>query len=301
MRAVQVVVVTIGVDQLAGVVQVEELVFVEAFVAELAVEALDVAVLGGFSWGDEAMVDGVLVRPALQRQARELGSVVGDQARRFAAQRDDEVEHTRDPRAGQRGVGLDPQALAGVVILHGEQAQRTTADHAVMHEVEAPSLVGALRRGRRRTAAHDALLAPPTLTHLQALLAIQPVNPLVVVRDAVAAQEHKQTPIAPASPHLGMSPQRGAHWRLIASAVGLVVVAAHGQVQQPAHSRHADGICLGEVIGRSAASGGLYQSFEFTSLSIRMSRAWSATIFFSSLFSRSSWRSRDSWLGSSPP
>lgn len=137
--------------------------------------------------------------------------------------------------------------------------------------------------------------------HLQPFLAIEPVNPLVVVRDAVAAQEHEQTSIAPTSPHLGMSPQGGAHRRFVASAVGLVVVAAHGQVQQPAHSRDADGIRFGEVIRGGATGGGLYQFFEFTSLSIRMSSAWSATILFSSLFSRSSWRSRASWLGSSPP
>lgn len=59
MRTVQVVVIAEGVDQLAGVVEVEELVFVEALVAELAVEAFDIAVLRRLAWRDEAVMDGV--------------------------------------------------------------------------------------------------------------------------------------------------------------------------------------------------------------------------------------------------
>ena len=50
-----VVIIPEGLDQFPGVLEVDQLVFVEAFVAELAVEAFDVAVLGGFAWGDEAM------------------------------------------------------------------------------------------------------------------------------------------------------------------------------------------------------------------------------------------------------
>ena len=39
---------------------------VEAFVAELSIEAFDVAVLGGFAWGDEAVGDLAIVGPASQ-------------------------------------------------------------------------------------------------------------------------------------------------------------------------------------------------------------------------------------------
>lgn len=76
MWTVQVVVVAVGVDQFARVMEVDELMFVEAFVAQLAVEAFDIAVLRRLAWRDEAVMDGVFMRPALQRQARELGSVV---------------------------------------------------------------------------------------------------------------------------------------------------------------------------------------------------------------------------------
>jgi hypothetical protein len=51
LRAVQVVVISVGISQFAGMVEVKELVSVEALSAELAVEALKAAVLGGLGWG----------------------------------------------------------------------------------------------------------------------------------------------------------------------------------------------------------------------------------------------------------
>jgi hypothetical protein len=48
-----------GFDLCTGMLEVEELVFVEALVAQLAIEALDVGVLGGFARSDEAMLDAV--------------------------------------------------------------------------------------------------------------------------------------------------------------------------------------------------------------------------------------------------
>ena len=66
MRAELVVVFAEGFDQIAGVREVDKLVFVEALIAELAVEAFDVAVLGGFAWGDEAVGDLAIVGPASQ-------------------------------------------------------------------------------------------------------------------------------------------------------------------------------------------------------------------------------------------
>src|SRR5579863_4641494 len=68
-----------------GVFEVDKLLFVQALIAELSVKALDVAVLGGFPWGDEAVLDLVIVRPALERQARKLRAVVGEDAARASA------------------------------------------------------------------------------------------------------------------------------------------------------------------------------------------------------------------------
>src|SRR5579885_2081888 len=185
--------------------------------------------------------------------------------------------------------------------MHGEQPQRAAVRQPIMDEVETPAFVRLPGRARRLGAADQPLLAATTLAHLQALGSIEPIDPLVIVPEPFPPQQHEQSAIAPAPPHRGVAPQGRAHRRFIAAAVGLVVIAAHGQVQQPARPRSAHRIILTEIIHGGTTGGGLYQFFEFTSLSIRMSSAWSATIFFSSLFSRSSCRRRWSWLGSSPP
>ena len=180
MRPVVVVVIAEGFDQITGMVEVEELVFVEAFVAELAVEALDVGVLGGFSRGDEAMLDLALMGPAFQGQAGKLRPVVGEQAGRPASQFGDAVEHPRHPRTGQRGVGLDPEAFAGVVVDDREQPQRAAVHQPVVDEVQAPAFIGLDRCRRSERAPGQALFTAPTLPHLQALGAIESVDPLVI-------------------------------------------------------------------------------------------------------------------------
>jgi hypothetical protein len=62
-----------GFDGLSCVVQGEEPVLVQALLAELAMEALDVAVLHGPVWLDEVQDDLVLVRPLIERLRGRLG------------------------------------------------------------------------------------------------------------------------------------------------------------------------------------------------------------------------------------
>ena len=109
-----------GFEQIASLTQVAELVFVQAFVAQAAIEAFVVAVLRGFAGINEAMVDLVLMGPAVERQPGELGAVVGEQLFGATAQFNQLVEHAGHPCAGQRGVRFDPQTFAGVVVHHGE-------------------------------------------------------------------------------------------------------------------------------------------------------------------------------------
>src|SRR5271169_2404822 len=65
-------------DGLAGVVQSQEPVLVQAFLAELAMERLDVAVLHGTARRDEMQRDLVFVSPLIQRLGGELGAMVDD-------------------------------------------------------------------------------------------------------------------------------------------------------------------------------------------------------------------------------
>ncbi len=200
------VVIAEGFEQTAGVVEVEELVFVEAFVAELAVEALDVGVLGRLSRSDEVMLDPVLMGPAFEGQAGKLRSVVGEQAGGPAPQFGNVVEHPRHPRTGQRGVGLDSEAFAGVVVDDRKQPQGAAVDQPVVEEVQAPAFIGADRCRRLDRAPGQPLLAAPALPHLQALGPVEPMDPLVVVRKAFPAQQDQQPSVTPAPAHGGMPP-----------------------------------------------------------------------------------------------
>src|SRR6185437_5448714 len=65
-------------DGLPRIVQSEEPVFVEALLAELAMEAFDVAVLHRPSWCDEVQCDLVLIGPLVQSLRSELRAVIND-------------------------------------------------------------------------------------------------------------------------------------------------------------------------------------------------------------------------------
>ena len=95
-----------GRDHRPGVLERGEPVFVEALVAELAVEAFDVGVLRRFARLDQHQLHAVGLRPLVERPAGELGALIGSDCRRVAAETTDRFEQVRhalavDP-AGRR-------------------------------------------------------------------------------------------------------------------------------------------------------------------------------------------------------
>ena len=82
MRPVLIIVFAEGFEQFPRVSEIDKLVFVEALVAQLSIEALAVAILRRFAGSDEAMRHLAIVRPALQGQAGKLRPVVGEDAAR---------------------------------------------------------------------------------------------------------------------------------------------------------------------------------------------------------------------------
>lgn len=64
------------------IVQSEKPVFVEALLAELAMEALDVAVLHRPTRGDEVQSDLVFVSPLIQRLGSEFSAVINNDSHR---------------------------------------------------------------------------------------------------------------------------------------------------------------------------------------------------------------------------
>lgn len=281
-----------GFDEASGMAQVREEVFVQALVAELAIEAFDISVLRRFTWADKTVPDVVLVAPALEGDAGKLRAVVGQKSGRAAAELDEVIEDPSHSDAGERGIGFDPGAFPGVVVDHRQHAERSPIFHPVMNKVHAPALIG--RRGRSRALGPSVqpLFSPPPELHLQALGLVHPVDPFVVIGKALPAQKDREPAITPPSPRLRMAAQRFAQWQLRPAVRRPIAVGRDGQIQEPTSPSFTHRVAHSEVIHGGASSRGLYQFFEFTSFSIRISSICSATTFFSSPFSRSSAFSR---------
>ncbi len=123
-----------------------------------------------------------------------------------AAPADDGVQLAGDPQARERGVGHQRQAFARAVVDHRQDAEPATVGQLVGDEVQAPALVGTQRRLHRPPCTHGPL-APAAPAHRQPLLAINPLDPLLVHQPALAPQQHVQAPIAEPPPLLRQRPQ----------------------------------------------------------------------------------------------
>jgi len=71
-------------DGLSCVVQVQEPVLVQTFLAELSMEALDVPVFHRPAWRDEVQRDFVFIGPLVERLGSELRAIVDDDPHRSA-------------------------------------------------------------------------------------------------------------------------------------------------------------------------------------------------------------------------
>lgn len=106
------------------------------------------AVLEGSLRGDEAMVDLVIMSPVFKRQARKLGFFIRKEAARSPSALAILVERPIDRGAGHGDGLLDPEAVLGVVVMHGEKPMRPTVGEPVVDEVQALAPVRLLRHRR---------------------------------------------------------------------------------------------------------------------------------------------------------
>jgi len=174
---------------------VEELA-VEELVAELVVEALDVGVLPRGAGVDVEGVDLLLPEPVADGVGDELRPVVRAQVARRPApghHLGDDRDHVLGPEAPGRMRG---QALAGVLVHHGEDLEASPGAGLVVHEVAAPDVVRmgdllALRDCR----AQPACLAL-ALAHPEAAFGTDAPHPLRVHAEAGTAQECRDPSVA---------------------------------------------------------------------------------------------------------
>src|SRR5690242_1669971 len=123
----------------------------------------------------------------------------------------------------------------------------------------------------------------------------------MVDRSDLPLEEHMQPSIPPATAEPRQAPQSRAQGLFILTDAALI---AYGAPMRPHHTTGAplrEGIGALQIAHGSTPSRGRHQFFVAMSFKARLSNVKSATTCFSFRFSSSSWRSRRSWLTSSPP
>lgn len=164
MRSVGVVVDPPVLDDLTGLVEVSEQVFVEALVAQATVEALNKSILHRFARCDVVPLDAQFLLPGQYGVRRELGAVVAHDHPRAASALDDLIELAQHPPSGQRCVDDKAQAFPGEVIDQSQDTEAPTAGKRVHHEVERPAQVLILR-DRHRCPRAECPFAAAALAH----------------------------------------------------------------------------------------------------------------------------------------
>lgn len=177
----------------------------QALVAQPAVEALNERVLLRFAGLDVVPVDARSFAPGQDRHAGELRAIVGNARRRLAPDRDDGIQLARNTGARERGVRHQGKAFACAVVGDRQCPEPAAIRQCVGDEIQRPALVRPRGKCQRRPQSECALAAA-TLPHLQAFLAVEPPEPLLVHRQAVSLQQEMQTPIPEPATYLRQLP-----------------------------------------------------------------------------------------------
>ncbi len=98
-------------DFAARVVERDEDVFVQTFLSQAAVEAIDEEVLDRLSRLDELQLHATLVGPLIEYPPGKFRTIVGLDHGRQSEPASQSFQHPLHPLAGERDVNLDSQAL----------------------------------------------------------------------------------------------------------------------------------------------------------------------------------------------
>lgn len=126
----------------AGICQAVEDLFVQAFVAQTAVEAFDVAILLWFSGVDVVPFDAVVVGPLQDRLAGEPGAIVTYYTSRFSIDPNQGIEFSRHPGTRDAGIGNQAEVFAAAIIIDRQDAEFSAGSEGVGHKIQGPALVG---------------------------------------------------------------------------------------------------------------------------------------------------------------
>ena len=172
--------------------QVDEPFFIQTFSAEPSVEAFDEGVLRRLPGFDEVQRNTVRLRPFEDRLRGQLGTVVPNQALGKTPELGQVIEEAGEPFTGDRQIDELTGTFPAVVVDDVEDAEPAPRGELVRHEVQRPAPQRPIRnRQWQAVAPRQSVAVAPS--HLQLLLAIEPVGPLGVYYQG---QQHMQAQLA---------------------------------------------------------------------------------------------------------
>jgi hypothetical protein len=128
-------------DRLPGLGQRLEPMLVQAFVPELAVETLDVAVLHGATRLNQNVTYSMGLRPGHECVAGEFGPVVGSHRVRMPAKLGRLIQQPSHILVTDAVVGRDVHALVAKIVCHGQTLDAPAIGQAVADKIHAPYLI----------------------------------------------------------------------------------------------------------------------------------------------------------------
>ncbi len=192
-------------DQHAGFGQAVEYLAGKELVAQLAVEALNVAVFPRAAWLDKGCLRTHALDPILHRGGYELRAIVGADVPGDATHDEQVRQHVDDVSGFQPARDPDRQAFTGELVHHVQHAELATVPGAVLHKVISPDVVRPLWPQPHARAVVQP--QPPALRlprrYLQPFRSPDPLHPLVVRVPAFGPQQRGDPPIAVAAVSLG--------------------------------------------------------------------------------------------------
>ena len=215
---------------------------VQALVPELAVEALDVGVLGGLAGGVQQMADASGSCPGQEGPAGELRPLVGAHSLGATPEACSLLQQPNPIPTAHAKVHGQLNTFVAEVVCHRQALDAPAVGKAVRDEIHAPDLIDPAGGGQRNGFHRQATFAAP-LADRQARRLIQAVDTLVVVLCTLDAQQIHHPPVAEAPTLVGDGDD---------GVLKFLVAFAHrrripvGVSRQP---RKAAGTAFGEVTG----------------------------------------------------
>lgn len=122
--------------------QRRERCFVEALVAEAAIEAFNETVLQRLSRRAVMPFDMCLLAPPENRHRGQFGAVIRDNGSGPSTTVHDRIEFSRNTQTRKGGVGHQCQAFTCEVVDYGQNTKPPSISERIADEIEAPPFVG---------------------------------------------------------------------------------------------------------------------------------------------------------------